>query len=225
MTYLLAAYIFIKDFMALYDEVELPELKLQYKDFAEWQSSKNGQALLVQQEEYWLKSFAGEISVINLPTDYQRPAYQSFEGSRVNFRINKTDLERLKELALKENATVYMTLVAIYNIFLSKLSGQEEIIVGTPVAGRRHAEIEDIIGLFINTLALRNTPKASYKFTEFLQDVKERTLKAFENQEYQFPNLIEKVDATRVASRNPLSFVVFFGFCRIWIWLKSRLQD
>ncbi len=201
--------IFVKEFMALYGGEELPELRIQYKDFAEWQQSKKYRDELSKQEEYWLNALAGEIPVINLPTDYQRPAHQSFEGGRLNFTINTAEVERLKELTLKENATLYITLLAIYNVFLAKISGQEEIIVGTPVAGRRHADLEEIVGLFINTLALRNTPASVKTFAEFLQDVKEQTLKVFENQEYQFEDLIEKIDVSLDASRNPI-FDVFF---------------
>ena len=95
---------------------------------------------------------------LNLPTDYPRPAVQSFEGNRINFEIEGEDLKALKTMALEKGATLYMVLLPLYYIFLAKLSNQEDIVVGTPTAGRRHADLERIIGMFVNTLALRNFP-------------------------------------------------------------------
>ncbi|UCH98247.1 MAG: amino acid adenylation domain-containing protein, partial [Candidatus Aminicenantes bacterium] len=203
----------VKEFENLYKGRKLPKLLLQYKDYAEWQNSEKQKQTLKKMEEYWLKEFGieGEIPVLNMPIDYVRPAVQSFEGDTMNFGISVEDTGALRSVALGDGstATMYMVLLSIFNILLSKLSGQEDIVMGTPIAGRRHADLEKIIGMFVNTLALRHYPEGEKTFKEFLKEVKERTLEAFENQDYPFEDLVEKVAVTRDASRNPLFDVLF----------------
>jgi len=201
--------IFIKEFMALFGEKELPPLAIQYKDYSQWQNSEKEQQSLKQQEAFWLKEFEGEIPVLDLPLDYPRPGVQSFEGRTLPFEIEHEEKKALGKTASGEGVTLFTLLLAIYYILLAKLSGQEDIIVGTDVAGRRHAELEHIIGMFVNALALRNFPDAGKTFRELLQDVKERTIKALENQDYQFEDLVERVSVSRDVSRNPLFDVVF----------------
>jgi amino acid adenylation domain-containing protein len=200
--------IFKKELTALYDLKKLPPLTIQYKDYAQWQSKESRKEKLKNQENYWLREFEDEIPVLNIPTDFTRPAIQSFEGNNLDFELGKELTEALNQLAKKENATLFMVLFAIFNILLAKLSGQEDIIVGT-AAGRRHADLEDIIGMFVNTLALRNQPTGDKKFNGFLNQLKKKTLDAFENQEYQFEDLVELLNINRDASRNPLFDVVF----------------
>ncbi|MCU0290324.1 MAG: condensation domain-containing protein, partial [Acidobacteria bacterium] len=192
------------DFMSLYKGEPLPTLRLQYKDFAEWQNSNKEREKLKSQESYWLKEFAGEIPVLELPVDYPRPLMQSFAGNRFAFEITDEEKQALNERALQSGATLFMVLAAILNILLTKLSGREDIIIGVPVAARRHADLEKIIGMFVNTLALRNYPNGEKSFSGFLDELKDRTLAAFENQEYQFEDLVEKVVIHRDMGRNPL---------------------
>ncbi|UCH93124.1 MAG: amino acid adenylation domain-containing protein [Candidatus Aminicenantes bacterium] len=203
--------VLIKDFMTIYDGKELSPVKMHYtyKDFSEWQNSGQWWEVIKSQEKYWLKEFEGEIPVLNLPTDYPRPVIQSFEGKRTNFEIGKEQTEKLKKIALKEEATLFMILLAITNILLSKLSGQEDMVMGSPVMGRRHLELERVIGIFVNMLALRNYPSGKKIFREFLGEVKERTLEALQNQGYQFEDLVERVIVNRDAARNPLFDVAF----------------
>jgi non-ribosomal peptide synthetase component F len=127
-----------------------------------------------------------------------------FEGDVVTFELDEAEMERLKNVALKADATMFMVLLSLYSALLSKLSGQEDIVVGVGLAGRRHSDLQNIIGLFVNTLPLRNNPQGELKFIEFLSNVKEKTLRAFENQEYQFEELVDKVVKKRDWSRNPL---------------------
>ncbi len=210
--------ILVREFSMLYGgggDQELPELQFQYKDYSAWQrqvqsrgagtNSANSQAV------YWRKQFEEEIPVLNLPTDFTRPVVQSFEGHSIRFELDKEHSRVLVELAKQEGATLYMVLLAIYNILLCKLSGQEDVIVGTPTAGRRHADIQYIIGMFVNTLALGNSPAGGKPFNAFLKEIKERTLAAFENQEYQFEDLLEELKVTRDSGRNPL-FDTMFSF-------------
>jgi amino acid adenylation domain-containing protein len=198
-----------QDIMALYRGEILPLLRLQYKDFAGWQTSESQKKALKQQEAFWLNVLAREIPLLNLPIDYPRPLVQSFAGDIVNFEISTDHTHALKNLALGSDATLYMLLLTIFNVLLSRLTGQEDIIIGTPVVNRRHSDLEQIIGMFVNTLALRNFPNGEKFFNQFLQEVKLRSLQAFENQEYPFENLVEKVDIKRDTSRNPLFDVLF----------------
>ncbi|UCH93477.1 MAG: amino acid adenylation domain-containing protein, partial [Candidatus Aminicenantes bacterium] len=201
--------VFIKDFMALYEGNRLPGLRIRYKDYSEWQDKEKESETIKQQEKYWLNQFAGEIPALNLPIDYPRPMVQDFEGKTLNFEIQEEDATALNSLALKQEVTLFMLLLSITNILLSKLSGQEEIIIGTPIAARRHADLQTIVGMFVNTLVLPNKPAAEKTFKQFLMEVKKNTLEAYENQEYPFEDLVEKASVPRDASRNPLFDVMF----------------
>ncbi|NIM15670.1 MAG: amino acid adenylation domain-containing protein [Candidatus Aminicenantes bacterium] len=201
--------LFIKDFIALYGGEEPPPLRLQYKDFSEWQDSEKEKEAVEKQKQYWLNEFEGEIPVLNIPSDYSRPERQSFEGSVVCFEIGKGETQALKEIALDQGATLFMMLLAVFNVFLAKISGQDDIIIGTPTTGRRHENLERIIGMFVNTLALRNYPGKERTFREFLVEIAQRTLEAFENQDYQYEELVEQVAVKRDVSRNPLVDVMF----------------
>jgi amino acid adenylation domain-containing protein len=201
--------ILIEEFVALYANTQLPGLRLQYRDYSEWQNKANKGKRIRQQKEYWQEQFAGEIPVLNLPIDYPRPMIQSFAGNTLNFEIGENSTTALKSLALKEKVTLFMLLLSITTILLSKLSSQEEVILGTPIAARRHADLQRIIGMFVNTLALQNTPAGGKTFKQFLHEVKKRTLEAFENQEYPFEELVETVSMHKDVSRNPLFDVIF----------------
>ncbi|NOQ25908.1 MAG: amino acid adenylation domain-containing protein [Bacteroidales bacterium] len=207
-----ASHLILKnEFSALAEKEELQPLKLQYKDFSEWQNSKEQQINIKNQQDFWINKFKGEIPVLQLPVDYVRPVMQSFEGATVNFALSISETNKIKQIAEEKNITVYMAILAIYNILLSKLSGQEEIIIGTPVATRRHADMEQIVGMFVNTLALYNFPEDSKTINNFLDEIKQSTLSAFDNQEYQFEELVDIISINRDTSRNPI-FDVMFSF-------------
>jgi tyrocidine synthetase-3 len=174
------------DFMALARREHLPVLRIQYKDFAQWQNRVEQKETVKDREAYWLREFAGEIPVLDLPTDYARPPVQSFEGSSVDFVLGVEETGALRRMVSDEGVTLYMILSAVCYVLLSKLSGQEDIVMGTPVLGRRHADLENVIGMFVNTLALRNNPGGNKSVKEFLEELRGRTLGSFENQEYQF---------------------------------------
>ncbi len=201
--------ILISDFMALYNGEKFPPLKLQYKDFSEWINSDQQVEKLQQQERYWLEKFAGEIPLLNLPTDFTRPVIKNFEGRMASFEINKNDTETLKNYAIEGRTTLFIVLLSIFNIFLSKICNQEDITVGVPTAGRLHSDIVKIVGMFVNTLALRNFPHGDINFKQFLNEVNGETLEAFDNQDYQYENLVKKVVTTRDTGRNPLTDVFF----------------
>jgi tyrocidine synthetase III len=197
--------ILVKEFNGLSKGQELPPLKLQYKDYAVWQNSPQHQSVIKEQEKYWLRTFAGPLPLLNLPLDHPRPQKPSFAGDTVTFKIGKEQTQQLNKIAVKEGATLYILLLAVYNILLAKLCNQEEIIIGTPIAARSHSDLQPIIGMFINVLAMRNFPRAHTTFYQFLQQVKENTIKAYENQDYQFDDLVAKLNIARDSSRAPLA--------------------
>jgi hypothetical protein len=203
-----------EEFHAIYDGKELPGLRLQYKDYSQWQNCDEQKERLKQQESYWLKEFSSGIPGLNLSTDYPRPTIQSFEGSITGFEIEAQETRQLKEIAAREGATLFMVLLAIYNIFLAKITNQEDIIVGTVVNGRSHPDLERIIGMFVNTLALLNHPGGEKTIKEFIKEIKRKTIQDFENQDYPFDELVEKLLKTKEENRNPI-FDVRFTFNNI----------
>nr|WP_234405637.1 non-ribosomal peptide synthetase [Paenibacillus sp. IHBB 10380] len=201
--------LFLQEFMQAYEGRELGKRGIQYKDYAVWQQERIRKGDIEKQEQYWLESFAGEVPVLELPTDYPRPAVQQFEGASVGCELGEEYSQKLAKLSLERGATLYMTLLAAYTVLLSKYTGQEDIVVGTPIAGRGHADLGEIMGMFVNTLALRNRPKGEKTFVSYLEDVKTQVLQAYENQEYPLEELVEKLGVRRDLSRNPLFDTLF----------------
>ena len=196
--------IFIKEFMDFYTGKELRALKIQYKEYSEWQNHLLTSGEKEKQEKYWLKQFEGEIPVLNLPIDYDSPRVKNADGSRIHFHLDTKKTRALKELALKEDATLFMVLLAVFYILLAKLTGQVDIVIGIPTSGRRHVDLENLIGMFLNTLALRNRPEGEKTFKEFLEEIRQKTLEAFENQDYPFEELVGNVMKKRDIGQNPL---------------------
>ncbi|KAF6627029.1 amino acid adenylation domain-containing protein [Paenibacillus sp. EKM208P] len=201
--------VLIQDFIRLYAGDTLPSLRIQYKDYAAWQQELQQSERYREQENYWLNAFAGELPVLDLPTDYPRPAVRSFEGDVLEFTLDPRQSEGLKSIAVQTESTLYMVLLAAYSALLSHYSGQEDIIVGSPIAGRSHADLGSLIGMFVNTLAIRNYPEGGKTFRDYVLEVKENALKAFEYQDYPFEELVEKLGVDRDLSRNPLFDTMF----------------
>jgi len=205
----LSMIVFFNELIQLYSGSKLPSLNLQYVDFSEWMKSPSQVESTAEQEKFWLNKYAGEIPLLNIPTDYSRPMFQDFEGAHAAFEVDEKGTGKLKSFVLEERCTIFISLLAVYNIMLSKLSGKEDIIIGTTTNGRRHADLENIIGMFVNTLALRNFPVHTKTFREFLKEVAEQTIQAFDNQDYQFDDLVENLDIQRIPGRNPMFDVTF----------------
>ncbi len=201
----------ITDFISLYKGENLPPLRLQYRDYSEWQNSEQGREVIKKQEVYWLKVFEKDLPVLNLAVDYKRPMVQSFEGSTINFEIGGDIKKKLDQIAIDKEITLYMLLLAVLNICFYKMTAQNDIIIGAPVANRRHEDLRQVLGMFVNTLAVRNYPQGEKTCIEFFKEVKEKTLGAFENQEYKFEDLVERIVINRDTSRNPI-FDVMFSF-------------
>ncbi|WP_143318637.1 condensation domain-containing protein, partial [Clostridium sp. HBUAS56017] len=196
--------IILKEIRQIYEDKGIKELEIQYKEFSQWQKEFLTSEIAKKQEEYWLREFSGEIPVLNMPTDYPRPSEQSFEGDKINFKLDKKVTKHLKEISTQIGATLYMTVVAAYNVLLAKYTGQEDIIIGSPVAGRTHESFQNVVGMFVNTIALRNYPESNKNFIEFLKEVKRKFLEGYENQDYQFEELVVRLDVEKDFSRNPL---------------------
>ncbi|MFB6365159.1 amino acid adenylation domain-containing protein, partial [Paenibacillus elgii] len=201
--------ILVEEFTRFYAGEELPPLRIQYKDYAVWQQSEAYRDRTSRQEAYWLQKLKGDLPTVDLPTDYERPATRSFDGAHIEFEVDAALTKQLNELAAKHDSTLYMVLLSAYTVLLSKYSGQEDIIVGTPVAGRTHADLEPILGMFVNTLAIRNNPAGDKTFLSYLAEVKESALGAFEHQDYPFEELVERLNVKRDPSRNPIFDTLF----------------
>ncbi|PUA38789.1 non-ribosomal peptide synthetase, partial [Paenibacillus elgii] len=201
--------VLVEEFARLYGGEELPALRIQYKDYAVWQQSEAQKEQLKRQEAYWLEVFRGELPVLEMPTDYARPAVQSYAGNALRFELDAQKREGLQRIASENGATLYMVLLAAYTILLQKYTGQEDVVIGTPIAGRTHGDLQPLIGMFVNTLAIRNYPVADKTFLSYLDEVKETTLGAFERQDYPFEELVDKLKLARDLSRNPLFDTMF----------------
>jgi hypothetical protein len=204
--------ILLNEFMAVYKGESLPPLNLQYKDYSVWQNSETYRKNILSHKEYWLNLLEGDLPDLELPTDYTRPEIRSSKGGLVTFEFDKQITAKLTSIAKEEKTTLFVILLGLYNILLGKLSNDEDIIVGTSVSGRNHADLEGLVGVFINALALRNFPKGNLTYNEFLRSVKRGVLSAFEHQDYPFEDLIEALNLKRDTSRTPLFNAMFEYF-------------
>ncbi|MBD8496925.1 non-ribosomal peptide synthetase [Paenibacillus arenosi] len=198
------------DFFALYSGTDLPRLRLQYKDYAVWQNGQERERLLQQQEHYWLDVFSKPVEPLDLPLDYSRELdVQDYAADLAIFTLNKNLTAAVREIAIRNKVSLFVLLLAIYNIILSKWCSQEDIVVGTVTSGRNHDDLEHVVGMFVNTLPQRNYPNAEQTFSRFLRDVHNNALLGLHNQEYPFDRLVTKLNIKRDLNRSPL-FDTFF---------------
>jgi len=186
----------------------LPELELQYADYAAWQREWLQGAELERQIEYWRTQLA-DAPVLDLPTDRPRPAVQSFQGAIKDTMLSAELVQGLRELGRQENATLYMVLLAAFQALLGRYSGQEKIVVGSPIANRNRAEIENLIGFFVNTLALCTDISGDPSFRELVRRVRDVALGAYTHQDVPFEKLVEDLQPQRDLNRHPLCQVFF----------------
>jgi amino acid adenylation domain-containing protein len=178
-------------------------LELQYADYAFWQRQYLQGEVLDKKVAYWKEKLQG-IAPLSLPLDFPRPTVQSTKGALAEFKVDKTTTDRLQKLGQQQGTTLFMTMLAAFKVLLYRYTGQEDICVGTPIAGREQQEVEGLIGFFVNTLALRTEVNGNESFIDLLQKVKTATLEAYEHGEVPFEKVVEAVVKERDMSRNPL---------------------
>ena len=186
----------------------LPDLSIQYVDYTDWQRQWLSGKVLEQQIHYWKQQLAG-VEPLELPTDRPRPPVTTYRGGVEKVSMSREVTEQLRKLSQRHDATMYMALLAALQMLLARYSGQQDISVGCPVAGRPRPEMEALIGVFLNTLVLRTQVTGSLSFTEFLKQVKETTLQAYAHQDVPFEQLVEALQPERDLSRTPLFQVMF----------------
>ncbi|KAA8785040.1 amino acid adenylation domain-containing protein [Paenibacillus sp. 4624] len=201
--------VLIEEFMELYqDNAKLDTPTLTYKDYAEWQQN------IIYDEgvkQYWKKVFEDGIPLLDMPSDSVRPMYNDYSGDSYTFEIPGMLMERLRGVALENNTTLFMLLLGAYYVFLHKYSGCEDIVVGVPVSGRDNLELENIVGLFVNTVPIRIQINSEKTFSELLHNVKTNTIDIFDNQKLPLEVLVELLNVKRDINRNPI-FDTTFSF-------------
>jgi bacitracin synthase 2 len=202
--------ILIQEVFRLYDayqqgkENPLAVLKIQYKDYVFWQKEQFISEWKNEAKSFWLNHFSGEIPILELPTSFNRPTLKSFQGKTIFKHISPDIQIQLFEITKQHNTSMFMLLSAIVNVLLYRYSGQTDIVIGTPVSGRNHTDLENQVGIFINTLAVKNQINPDESFADFLKKFTEKTLASFEFQDYPFDQLVEDLAIERDTSRTPL---------------------
>jgi amino acid adenylation domain-containing protein len=199
-----------RDVVAYYESFKentalpLSELRIQYKDYAAWQLAQRETDHFKEHQKYWLDKFKGELPVLDLYSRKQRPKIKTYNGHRLSTYIGLETTFKLKKYSQDKGGTLFMSLIAAFNILVYRYSLQNDIIIGTPIAGREHADLENQIGFYINTLALRNNVEEADDFHSLFEKVKQSTLDAYTHQMYPFDRLVEELDIQRDASRSAL---------------------
>ncbi|HEX8354146.1 MAG TPA: amino acid adenylation domain-containing protein, partial [Pyrinomonadaceae bacterium] len=207
--------VMITEMAALYEAyaagraASLPPLAIQYRDFAVWQREWLGGGQLEQQLAYWREALGGAPPALVMPTDRPRPPVQSYRGAMIEREIGPELTRGLKELGRGQGVTLYMTLLAAFKTLLYRYTGQEDVVVGTPIANRNRVEVENLIGFFVNTLVLRTRLAPDLTFAQLLGRVREVALGAFAHQDVPFEKLVEELQPERDTSRTPLFQVMF----------------
>jgi amino acid adenylation domain-containing protein len=188
---------------------QLPQIPVQYTDFVYWQRNWLQGQVIEKHLAYWKQQLGGNLPVLQLPTDRPRPPIQTFRGSQQKFVLSTKLTEAIKQLSQQEGATLFMTLLAAFQTLLYRYAGQEDILVGSPIANRNRAELEQLIGCFVNTLVLRTNLEGNPTFTQLLGRVRKVAVEAYTHQDLPFEKLVEALHPNRDLSYNPLFQVMF----------------
>ncbi len=199
----------LQELCDLYNGKVLPEKQVDYKDFTLWEKEQFEKDDFKKSKDFWVNQYKDEIPLLNMPTTFARPSVQSFEGANYHTKLSKEVFEKVNEVSKNLGITPYMLMLSVYYILLSKYTSQDDIVIGTPIVGRDLPELSNMLGMFVNTLALRNKVDHSISFNEFTNNIKEYCLSAFKNQAYPFNELIKELNIKRNTSRNPLVDVMF----------------
>lgn len=200
--------ILVDEFNTLLSGASLKPIKRQYKDYVYWQNKLNGSDYLLQQETFWETQLSAGVPELDLPIDFNRPNIQSFAGAKVRFFLGKENSSALKALAIGQSATNYSVFLTIINILLSKIANQNDVILGTTVAGRRHSDLEQVVGYFINMLAVKSSVD-QHSYVDYLRALTNDVQCILDNQDVQFEFVVDKFVKNRDLSRHPLFDVVY----------------
>lgn len=201
--------VILKEFAQLYDGAALGPVKRQYRHAIEEVESRRRLPEYQAEEQYWLKEMAGEIPLLDLPTDWPRSGEMDFRGDKCGIVVDAERTRRLEALARQHGASLYMVLLGAYVTLLHRLTGAEDLIVGLPVAGRPGADNDEVVGMFVNSLPLRFRPKAEQPFAELLRALRTTCLGAYDHSEYAFAELVERLNVPRNPDRSPLFDTMF----------------
>ncbi|MDQ0858858.1 non-ribosomal peptide synthetase [Bacillus sp. V2I10] len=201
--------IIMEEFSDYYSDKVLPKAKIQYRDYAVWQEEFFQTDDFKSKEEYWLDLFKDGIPILELNTDYPRLPLQNYDGDHVLVTARHDLTSRLRRVAAENGTTLYMVLLSALNVLFFKYTGQEDITIGSPTAGRSRPGLEGVIGMFVNTVVMRNFPCREKTFRKFLNEVKNTTLKALDHEEYPFEVLIDQLGVQRNLGRNPMFDIMF----------------
>ena len=201
--------ILLDELSKLYNGRTLQENSITYKDFSEWEPSHFVSPKFRESEKFWISNFNDDLPVLHMPTTFQRPVTQSFEGNSFHFEIDKKLKNKITELSKDLAITPYMFLLASYYVLLYKYTNQEDIIVGTPITGRNLPELSNIVGMFVNSIPLRANLKSSLSFKTFLNNVKKMCLNSFDHQDYPLDFLVNKLNLQRNTNRSLLFDTMF----------------
>lgn len=196
--------ILLEEIVKLYNGEQPPELFIQYKDFAIWQKKLMESEEIRKQEAFWMDYLSGELPVTDLPSDFIRPPVMDYKGDNVFLTLTEDLTARLHTLASTHNVTLNMVMSTVYNIFISKYCQSEDILTGMGSSGRNHLDTGKLIGMFVNTLPFRSKPEGNKSFSAFLAEIRDLLLDVFDNQDYQFEDIVKKLAPRRDTSRNPL---------------------
>ncbi|MDF1882138.1 amino acid adenylation domain-containing protein [Sulfurimonas sp. MAG313] len=206
--------VLVKEFVSIYNAYDnkqknpLPDLKIQYRDFAAWQKEYLQGPVLEEKLSFW-KNELKDVAHLELPSSYPRPSIQSHKGNNISFEIDAKVLNKLKTLNKEQGNTLYMSLLAAFSVLMHRYSGQDDIVIGSPIANRNRSDIEALIGFFVNTLVMRQDYSESPNFIELLQQVKRRTLNSYDQQDAPFERVVDALGIERVSSHTPLIQVLF----------------
>ena len=202
--------ILINEFCKLYNNENLENLNIEYKDFAVWENKYLESDMVKESENYWVNKFKdSEIPAINLPYDFSIPSSRSYKGNTISRKISEKDFNKYMTSAKKFGVSPYMFFLSTLFVLLYKYTGQEEIIIGSPVTGRRNNQLQDIIGMFVNNIAVDGKIDSSKKFAEFLNTIKQQVLNDLEYQDYPYNLLVKKLGISNDSTNNPLFDVMF----------------
>ncbi|WP_298422708.1 amino acid adenylation domain-containing protein [uncultured Kordia sp.] len=201
--------ILLNELVALYGGNTLETPNIHYRDFSEWENHTTQQLQKKVHEKFWLTTLQKPLPTVDLITDFKRPKEASYEGNTLHFSLNTSEFEDIQKLTNANGTTLFVFLLSVFKILLSKISTQKDIIIGTAVTGREHPQLLETIGNFVNTVCIRSQVNENESVTDYIKTLKSNVISVFEHQTFPFEEIVEKLDIVREAARNPLFDIAF----------------